>query len=92
MRSLEEVLDQFAYHPATSATAPVYDQLRADVSGLVQDTWDLIPDGPEKTLAYRELQRFLQMACLAVALTTPADHATAHIARVLPEPQEVDRG
>jgi uncharacterized protein (DUF2267 family) len=90
MRTVEEVLHQFAYHPATPATAPVFDQLRSLVSNLAEDTWDLIPDGPEKTLAYRDLQRFLQAACLAVALTTPVDADTAHVARVLPAVEDVD--
>jgi hypothetical protein len=90
MRTLDEAIDQFAYHPATAATAPVFDQLRSFTTGLAQDTWDLIPNGPEKTLALRSLQGFLQQACLAVALTTPADHSTPHVARVLPQAEDVD--
>jgi hypothetical protein len=90
MRTIEDVLHQFAYHPATPATAPVFDGLRTMVSDLVTATWDLIPDGPEKTLAYRDLQRFLQTACLAVALTTPVDATTAHVARVLPAVEDID--
>lgn len=92
MRTLDEAVQQFAYHPATPETAVTYASLRDYVIELIDDTWDLIPDGPEKTLALRGLQQFLMHACLAVALTTPTDQVTAHVARVLPEPQEVDHG
>lgn len=85
MRTELEAVEQFVYHPATPAAAATYAQLRGLVVGLTQDAWALIPDGPEKTLAFRALQQFLMYANLAVALTTPPDLTTAHIARVLPE-------
>lgn len=85
MRTLDEALDQFGYHPATAEVAATYATLRSDVSALAARTWDLIPGSPEKTLAYRALQQFLMYANLAVALSTPIDRETPHIARVLPE-------
>ena len=84
MRTREEAIEQFVYHPATPAAAATYAQLRGLVVGLTEDAWPLIPDGPEKTLAFRGLQQFLMHANLAVALTTPPDLTTAHVARVLP--------
>lgn len=86
MRTLNDALDQFAYHPATEDTAPRHSALRDAVLTFTQETWDLIPDGPEKTLALRGLQQFLMHAQLAVALTAPADLSpTRAVARVLPE-------
>lgn len=85
MRTLADAIDQFAYHPATPEVAATFGALRDKVIGLTEDTWDLIPDGPEKTLAYRGLQQFLMHANLAVAMTTPADRTTHNVARVLPE-------
>lgn len=84
MRTIDEALDQFAYHPATAETAAVHDALRSATAAFTERVWPLIPDGPEKTLALRGLQTFLMYANLAVALTAPVDHHTAAIARVLP--------
>lgn len=86
MRTLPDAIDQLAFHPGTPAVAPVYARLRQSAIDLVQDTWTLIPDGPEKTLALRALQQWLMYSNLAVALTVPIDIDTPHIARVLPEP------
>ena len=85
MRTIGEVLDQFAYHPATATTAKTHDKLRGAYSSHALDIWNLIPDGPEKTLAMRKLQESLMYANLAVALTAPIDEQHAHVARVLPE-------
>lgn len=86
MRTLPEVVDQLSYHPATAEAAGRYAQLRGNAIECAQKSWDLIPDGPEKTLAMRHLQWFLMHANLAVALTTPADTTTPDVAHVLPPP------
>ena len=85
MRTIEEVENQFAYHPATAMTAVVHDTLRIAFSELAAQIWYIIPDGPEKTIAMRKLQEGLMYANLAVALTVPTDSETASVARVLPE-------
>jgi hypothetical protein len=72
MRSLDDVLDQFAYHPATEDTAPRHDAIRAAFLAFAETLWPLVPDGPEKTLVFRELQKGQMMANLAVALTAPS--------------------
>lgn len=87
MRTLEEALDQFAYHPATPETAPMHAGVRDAFRDLVPVLWDLIPDGPEKTLVFRQLQISQMYANLAVALLSPADTGeTRATARELPSP------
>ena len=89
MRSIEDVLDQFAYHPATPETAPKHAQIRDLFGSLAVDMWDVLPAGAEKTLVLRKLQEAQMYANLAVALTAPADLSeTRSVARVLP----ADRG
>ena len=72
MRTLTEGHDQFAYHPATEVTAPQHEAVRGLFLQLVDDLWRTVPDGPEKTLAFRKLQEAQMFANLAVALTAPA--------------------
>lgn len=91
MRSLDDALDQFAYHPATSDTAMKHAAVREAYSDFVRHVWPLIPDGPEKTLALRKLQESLFYANTAIALTAPADTSeTRSVARVLPDQPEDD--
>lgn len=84
MRSLAEVQDTFAYHPATPETAGIYDAVRRSLGRCAEELWELLPDGADKTLVMRDLQRALHLACSSVAMTTPADHKHATVARVLP--------
>ena len=84
MRTLDDALNQFAYHPGTPDTAPKFGALRDKTAAFAKDVWDLIPDGPEKTLAMRGLQAFQMNANLAIALSAPADLTNQHVARVLP--------
>jgi hypothetical protein len=85
LRTLDDVVNQLCYHPATPEVAATFAELRKTAIACAERAWDLIPDGPEKTLAMRGLQQFLMHANLAVALTTPADLVTPDVARVLPE-------
>lgn len=73
MRSVEEALDQFAYHPATEQTAPMHAAVRDLFRELLPKLWDAVPDGPEKTLAIRKLQESQMYANLAIALLSDAD-------------------
>jgi hypothetical protein len=85
MRTLEEALDQFVYHPATPDTAPRHAAVRELFASTVRQLWVVMPDGPEKTLALRKLQESAMYANLAIALTAPADTSpTRSVARVLP--------
>lgn len=84
MRTIHEVKNQLAYHPATQGTAKIHDELRIAFFEHAVAIWDLIPDGPEKTIVMRKLQEGLMYANLAVALQAPIDAETAGVARVLP--------
>lgn len=85
MRSLDEVLDHLAFHPATPEAAAKYDQIRNLYIGLAKDLWPLLPDGANKTVAMRALHDAEQKAISAVAIDeTPADWDHPHVARVLP--------
>ena len=86
MRTLEDAQNQFAYHPATSETAPKHAAVRDLFGELLPKLWDAVPDGPEKTLAIRALQESQMYANLAIALTAPADTGdTRATARELPQ-------
>lgn len=85
MRTLEDVLDQFAYHPATEDTAPQHDAIRRAFGNFAVELWDLVPGGPEKTLVFRELQKSQMFANLAVALTAPSvEPGTKLLVREIP--------
>lgn len=89
MRTLDDAINEFAYHPATKDTVEKHSNLRDLAIEFAKDTWDLVPDGPNKTLAYRGLQTFLMHAQCAVAMTAPADLSeTRAVARVLPDAGE----
>lgn len=88
MRTLDDVLTLISYHPATPEVAAKYATMRELTATLAQEAWPLIPDGPEKTVAFRGLQDFLMHANAAIAQTTPADLVTPHVARVLPAEQD----
>lgn len=91
MRTLAEALNQFVYHPATEQTAPKHHTVRSTVIDLARRWWDTLPDGAEKTLAFRKLQEAAMYANLAVALMAPAaEPGTEDTARVLPETQVAD--
>lgn len=85
MRTLDEARQQFVYHPATEDTAPRHAALRDLMEETLVRLWDVIPDGPEKTLAVRKLQEAQMYGNLAIALTAPVDVGpTRSVARVLP--------
>ncbi len=84
MRSLAEVQDQLAYHPATKDSAVKHDAVRTTLMDAAAKLWDHVPDGPEKTLAMRALQQAGMYCNLAIALGAPVDKDTAAVARVLP--------
>jgi hypothetical protein len=94
MRTLDDAVDQFVYHPATPETAQQHARARDLYLDLLVELWDVVPDGPEKTLAIRDLQRSMMMVNLAIAMQAPADtSSTRSVARVLPQVGfEVDFG
>jgi hypothetical protein len=86
MRTLAEARSQFAYHPTTPETAPRHAAVRDLFRETLDRLWEILPDGPEKTMAIRGLQTSQAYANLAIALMAPADESeTRSVARVLPE-------
>lgn len=55
MRTKDEALKHFAYIPPTEATGPKFESVTEIFSGAVDRLWDLVPDGPGKTYAFRQL-------------------------------------
>ncbi len=85
MRTLDEALDHFAYHPATPAAAAKYDRIRSAYQALVTMLWHELPDGQDKTIVLRQLHITSMLTISTVAVhETPADWTHAHVARVLP--------
>lgn len=77
MRTLDDALTEFAYHPATPETVKLHTAVRQAYLRFVAEVWDLIPDGPLKTLALRDLQSSQYRANAAVAMLAPAVAADA---------------
>lgn len=85
MRSLDDALAHFVYHPATPETAAKHAALRDLFVDLIPKVWDLLPDGPDKTVVIRAMEEALQKGNAAIAMTAAADtSATRSVARVLP--------
>jgi len=55
MRSKEDALNFFSYIPPTEATEPKFNSVTEIFVGAVDRLWDLVPDGPGKTYAFRQL-------------------------------------
>jgi hypothetical protein len=72
MRTLQEALGQFHFHPATDDTRPKHAFVREAFASTVELLWGAVPDGPEKTVMLRKLQEAQMYANLAIALTAPA--------------------
>lgn len=71
MRSIDEVRNEFGFHPATAETGPMHDAVRALFAETAEKLWVLLPDGPAKTVAFRNLQASQMYANLSVALLGP---------------------
>lgn len=88
MRTLDDARDLFAYHPATpgpDGTGVRHAAVRDLFLDVLDQLWELVPDGPDKTVMIRELWATQTIANLAIARTAPADYSpTRSVARVLP--------
>lgn len=84
MFTLEEVVDELSYHPATRETARQHDEARRVVIETARRLWPLLPEGPRRTLVMRHLQQALMYANLAIAMQAPVDVDHPEIARILP--------
>ena len=63
----DTVINWFTYHPATPRTGPQHDHVRSSFRLVANDLWDLLPDGPDKTLALRKLQEAMMSANACIA-------------------------
>jgi hypothetical protein len=85
MQSLEQVMEHLGFHPATPETAAKYDAVRTAFVDLATNLWPLLPDGPDKTVAFRQLHLTQMLTIAAIAVNeAPADWVHPQIARVLP--------
>jgi hypothetical protein len=57
----------FSLHPATEVTGPLHDEIRGGFRDLAHHLDDLIPHGPDLTLAIRKLQEAMWAANSAIA-------------------------
>lgn len=86
-RADQDVTDwryRVGYHPATPDTAPMHDSLRRRATVLGEEIIFALPFSRERSLALTHLEETLMWANKAVAMLTPLDTNTPHVARVLP--------
>ena len=68
-----EILNRFQFHPATPATGPMHDLVRAEHRDLAQMILDIVPAGRHQSLALTALQESMMWCNAAVACDTKAD-------------------
>lgn len=67
----DEILNRFAFHPATEVTGPQHDRVRALFSELATEiTQGLVPAGRHQSLALTSLQESMMWCNAAVACDT----------------------
>jgi hypothetical protein len=68
MRTKEDAFDLFTYHPPKPGDGEKFKAVTAGFIALVEALWELLPDGPAKTLVFRDLQiaRMRANACIAL--------------------------
>ena len=72
MRTREEVDDAFTHHPPSQAPDPgarvaQHEQARDIIKSAALSLFDLLPNGPDKTLALRKLEMALFHSNAAIA-------------------------
>jgi len=55
MRSKEETIEHFRYIPPNDETRPRHERVTDIFVNAVEILWDVTPDGPGKTYAFRKL-------------------------------------
>lgn len=64
MRTRQEAIDYFTYKPPTEETTPKFQAVTREFIALVSALYDVLPEGPGKTVALRKLSD-ARMACNA---------------------------
>jgi hypothetical protein len=67
MRTKEEALEHFQYKAPTVDTIPKFQAVTREFSNLVASLYDVMPDGPGKTLALRKLSEARMAVNSAIA-------------------------
>jgi hypothetical protein len=70
---VQQVLDRFAFHPATPVTGPRHDALRHACGDLAVIITELVPDGRHQSLALTALQEAMMWGNAGIACDTPRD-------------------
>lgn len=67
MRTLEEALSYLDYHRPDNEAQIKHQVITNKFQDLLRDIWDILPDGPGKTVAIREIgtARMLCNSCIA---------------------------
>lgn len=62
-----DVENWFVYHPATDVTGPIHDSIRLEFRQLALNLYDMLPEGPDRTIALRKVQEAMWAANAAIA-------------------------
>lgn len=90
MLNRPEIERRAGFHPATDATAPVFEANRAAVIELMVQWDETLPPGRELALAMTALQEALMWANAAVACETPLAGGYHSRSRALGRPYRVE--
>jgi len=68
MRTFDDVIHAFTYHPPTGDQPLFYEGVRGHARALALFVFDFLPETPERTIALRKIQDAVMAANLACAL------------------------
>ncbi len=69
-QQLDEVIDRFAYHPATPVTGPLHDETRTLFQGVAAYLLETVPAGRHQSLALTALQEAMMWSNAGIAIDT----------------------
>ena len=69
----DAILNWFAFHPATAVTGPIHDAIRTDFRATAKALLEVLPAGPDRTVALRKLQEAMWAANACVACNQTED-------------------
>lgn len=68
-----DILDCFAFHPATEVTGPLHDRIRSRHKAMAETILSTTPAGRHQSLALTALQESMMWCNAAIACDTPKD-------------------
>lgn len=69
----KDILDRFAFHPATETTGPQHDAIRTKHASLAKHILKAVPAGRHQSLALTALQESMMWCNAAIACDTKTD-------------------